>query len=177
MKKILLKHPSEVHEHIEILIDTANEAQMNILELSESCNGLQLLEKMKFEKIGFDPLNVQRQLNLIEQINQTFTYLASFKAVEILFQQHSEASEFILNLGTTTGTDIESKDAGGIAAEVFAATKPSSNNKLKKDINKVSATGMAHKYVFFLCPYIKPGICKEKSTKDVVELNRFAESQ
>jgi len=167
MKTIVLNNLSEVEAHIEALNDTANEAQINILELSETLDGIQLLEEIKFEKIGYDPLDIQRRLNVIEQVNQTFTYLASFRAVEILFQKHPEATKFILNLGTASGTDIESSSCGGIAAEVFSATKPSSNDKLNKDIKKVSATKATHKYVFFLCPGIEAGLYKQKSTKDV----------
>ena len=168
MKTITLHNLFDVEAHIELLNDAANEAQINILEQSESLDGIQLLEKIKFEKIGYDPLNVQRSLNLIEQVNQTFTYLASFRAVGILFQKHPEATKFILNLGTASGTDIESSNCGGIAAEVFSATKPSSNDKLNKDIKKVSATEAAHKYVFFLCPGIEAGLYNKKSINSVV---------
>ena len=168
MKRRLLKNISEVEKHLEMLNESANAAQINILELSETRNGLQLLEEIKYEKIGYDPLNSERELNLIEQVNQTFTYLASFKAVEILFQQHPEVSQFVLNLGTTAGTDIESIDSVGIAAEVFAATRPSSNNKLNKDFEKVKATNKAHKYVFFMCPGIEEGYYLPKSTEEVI---------
>jgi predicted O-linked N-acetylglucosamine transferase (SPINDLY family) len=167
MKKITLKNQAEIDEYIEILNDAANSAQMNILELSEYSEGMQLLEEIKFEKIGYDPLNVERSLNYIEQVNQTFTYLASFKAVEILLRLHPEACEFVLNLATAAGTDNESKDEGGIAAEVFAATSPSNNNKLNKDFEKVSKTNAANKYVFFLCPSIEAGMYHSKSTNEV----------
>lgn len=168
MKTIVLNNLSEVDSHIETLSETANETQINILELSETLDGIQLLEEIKFEKTGYDPLDIQRRLNVIEQVNQTFTYLASFRAAEILFQKHPKATKFILNLGTASGSDIESSNCGGIAAEVFSATKPSSNDKLNKDIKKVSATDAKHKYVFFLCPGIDAGIYKSKSTKDVI---------
>lgn len=167
MKTIILNNASEVEAHLDALNDTAKKTQTSILELSERLDGIQLLEKIKFEKIGCDPLDLQRRLNVIEQINQTFTYLASFKAVEILFKHYPEASEFVLNLGTASGTDIESSCCGGIAAEVFAATTPSSNNKLNKDIEKVCTTEAAHKYVFFLCPGIESGLYNKKSTKEV----------
>lgn len=116
MKKIILKNSTEVTGYIDTIMDAANAAQMHLLELSETRDGIQLLEEMKFEKIGYDPLNTERELNLIEQINQSFTYLASFKAAEILFQRHEGISELLLNLGTMSGPDIESSDAGGIAA-------------------------------------------------------------
>lgn len=168
MKRIVLNNKTEVDAHIEMLFNTANSAQINILELSEPRDGIQLLEKIKFDKIGYDPLNPERTLNLIEQVNQTFTYLASFKAVKILFNLHPDAGAFVLNLGTAAGTDIESASVGGIAAEVFAATRPSSNNKLNKDIEKVGAADAAHKYVFFLCPGIDPGPYQSKSNHGIL---------
>ena len=168
MKTITLNNLSDVENNIKYLSDAANKAKINILELSKTLDGIKLLEEIKFNKIGCDPLNTQRHLNLIEQINQTFTYMASFRAVKILFKKHPEATEFILNLGTASGTDIESASCGGIAAEVFSATKPSSNDKLNKDIKKVSTTKAAHKYVFFLCPDIEAGSYVKKSTKNVM---------
>ena len=110
-----------------------------------------LFSKMKFGGIGFDPLDSKRKLNIVEQINQSFTYLASFYALEILFIEYPELAPFRLNLGTAPGSDIES-ECGELAAEVFAAVAPTSNQKLKKDINKVLETNAKLKFVFFMCP-------------------------
>jgi hypothetical protein len=88
---------------------------------------------------------------LIEQINQTFTYLASIQATRWLFKRHSDAAPFRLNLGTTGGTDIESFD-GSVAAETFASVNPRNNSKLLADIDKVGCTAAVHKYVFYICP-------------------------
>ena len=114
-------------------------------------DALDVLRAVKFEKIGHDPLDPNRPLNLIEQVNQTFTALVSVRAVEYLFDHHPEAAPFRLNLGTAPGYDIESLD-GSLAAEVFAATRPDSNNKLKNDIKKVKKSSARHLYVFFHCP-------------------------
>lgn len=91
------------------------------------------------------------RFNLIEQINQTFTYLASVHATRWLFQYHPDAAPFRLHLGTAGGTDIESRD-GSIAAETFASVNPRNNRKLEKDIDKVGRTAAEHKYVFYICP-------------------------
>lgn len=115
-----------------------------------------LFLKMKFGSIGYDPLNSKRELNIIEQINQSFTYLASFYALEVLFTEYSDLAPFRLNLGTASGSDIES-ECGSLAAEVFAAVYPSSNQKLKKDINKVLKTDAKLKFVFFMCPNFELG--------------------
>ncbi|SLM29188.1 hypothetical protein MTBBW1_1720005 [Desulfamplus magnetovallimortis] len=103
-------------------------------------------------------MDSSRPLNLIEQINQTFTYLASFLGAKILFNKHSGLENINLNLGTQSGSDIESNFDGGIAAEVFSSVSPSNNNKLSNDIKKVGKIEDRHKYVFFLCPDIKEGI-------------------
>jgi hypothetical protein len=168
MKKIILKNSTEVAAYTDIILDAADAAQRHMLALAGTRNGTQLLEAMKFEKIGYDPLDIGRELNLVEQINQSFTYLASFRAAEILFQRHRGISELSLNLGMMAGSDIESSGAGGIAAEVFAATRPKSNRKLSKDTAKVVATDATHKYVFFMCPGIEAGPHKEGSTGDIL---------
>lgn len=82
---------------------------------------------MKFSPVGCDPLDADTPLNLIEQINQTFTYLASAKAVKLLLQLHPELAPFTVNLGTSPGSDIESRTGAALAAEVFAAVNTSNN--------------------------------------------------
>jgi len=147
-----LQKTEDVETYIEDIRSSAEDAQLQLSEISEYSAPLELFSKIKFEQIGFDPLNQQRSLNLIEQVNQTFTYLASFKAAKMLFSWHSGLNELKLNLGTQSGADIESDYDGGICAEVFAAVKPENNNKLKKDIEKVSKSQAAYKYVFVMCP-------------------------
>ncbi|CSC91269.1 Uncharacterised protein [Vibrio cholerae] len=115
-----------------------------------------LFSKMKFGGVGVDPLDSERELNVIEPINQSFTYLASFNAMEVLFKYHSELAPYTLNLGTASGSDIESH-CGTLAAEVFASVTPNNNQKLKKDIDKVAATDAQLKYVFFMCPNFEYG--------------------
>ncbi len=43
---------------------------------------LELLGALKFQPVGSDPLTGE-PLNFVEQLNQTFTTLASFRAVEL----------------------------------------------------------------------------------------------
>lgn len=115
------------------------------------------LFQLKFQQVGCDPMNPSRQLNLIEQLNQTFTYLASFDGAKFLFARHPKVQSLTLNLGTSSGSDIETAEDGGIAAEVFAAVTPQSNRKLVGDIEKVSATDAKHRYVFFMSPEHEAG--------------------
>jgi hypothetical protein len=59
-----------------------------------------------------------------------------------------------VNLGTAAGFDLESVEGGVMAAEVFAATNPRSNDKLRKDLARLAekAADYKHRYVFFSCP-------------------------
>jgi len=152
-----LNNINQAMEYERIIHNSSSKTTQHILELSTSSGSLSLLEQMKFERIGCDPLNPETPWNLIEQINQTFTYLASFKAAALLFKWYPEMESLSLNLGIAGGTDIESSHNGGIAAEVFAATNPSSNQKLQNDITKVRGVAASHKYVFFMCPNIETG--------------------
>jgi hypothetical protein len=130
----------------------ASEGALSALrDLLDGGDAIRLLAAIKFNKIGRDPLHPGRALNLIEQVNQTFTALVSVRAVDYLFAHHPHAAPFRVNLGTARGSDIESLD-GSVAAEVFAATHPASNQKLKKDIAKVRAVPARYRYVFFYCP-------------------------
>jgi len=168
MKQVILHSISDIETHIEDITYAAEQAQLRITEMSENTHAMNFMEKLKFEKMGYDPLNSDRDLNFIEQLNQTFTYLASMKAAEFIFNNHPEISSLTLNLGTAPGSDLETSDCGGIAAEVFAATKPSSNNKLNKDIKKVSETDAKYKYSFFMCPEIEVGEYAQKSPTNVI---------
>jgi hypothetical protein len=89
---------------------------------------------------------------LIEQLNQTFTYLASAQASLLPLRLHPELAPFKLNLGTTSGWDIESTPRGELAAEVFAAVNTSNNRKLAKERARISAASERLKHVFFMCP-------------------------
>ena len=110
-------------------------------------SGLPALALLKFDASGCDPLDEGRPLNFIEQLNQSFTYLATIEGVRWLLQHHPEHAPYHLNLGTAPGSDIVSED-GEVVAETFAATRPQSNRKLEKDIAKVGAVAAQYRYVF-----------------------------
>jgi hypothetical protein len=117
---------------------------------------LDLLTALRFQMVGHDPIS-GKALNMIEQINQTFTILVSLRAVEQLIELHPEADGFRLALGTCSGRDIQSVEPNLVAAEVFSATHPGSNQKLKKDIARLKPDTALHRYVFFAAPNYKPG--------------------
>jgi len=153
--------PTEL-DSIEASAARSAERSLQQLASSSGPEALKALWRMKVEAIGCDPMNAERPLNLIEQLNQTFTYIASARAARILFEKHPGAAPFTLNLGTAAGSDIESEKEGGVAAEVFAAVNTSNNKKLKKDIAKVSATTARFKYVFYMCPGVEKGLKEER---------------
>lgn len=123
---------------------------------------LEVLRQMKFAMIAWHPLDDQ-PLNLIEQINQTWTYLVTLRALPFLFARHPEAGGFQLNLGTASGPDIVSLVPNVVAAEVFAAVHPMNNGKIMKDLRKLAqdCPSASARYVFFAAP----GYKHERHTK------------
>jgi hypothetical protein len=110
---------------------------------------LAALALLKFDRAGCDPLDAARSLNFIEQLNQTFTYLATIQGARWLLEHHPEHAPYVLNLGTSPGSDICSQD-GCVIAETFAATHPDSNRKIAKDIAKAKRASASRKFVFYL---------------------------
>ncbi len=123
-----------------------------------SSEPLEALYRFKFNKFGYRPLD-KRCLNLIEQLNQTFTILTTLAAVRHLFKDFLLNGGLRLNLGPTRGWDIESIVGDDLNAEVFAAVKPSNGGKLKKDIDKLYKDSKAkNRYVVFYAHSIQtPG--------------------
>lgn len=141
-----------------------------LLQISSEINSnssKMLFSKMKFGGIGFDPLDSKRELNIVEQVNQSFTYLSSFYALEMPFTEYPKLAPFRLNLGTASGSDIES-ECGELAAEVFAAVAPTNNQQLRKDINKVLEINAKLKFVFFICPNFELGRRPQFERDDVI---------
>lgn len=160
-KQIKISSKSEVECYRSKLVESSIQTRKRLLDMARDNEGINFLIKVRFDKVGCDPLCKERYLNIVEQLNQTFTYLASFLAVERLLDEHPEAIPFTLNLGTSAGSDIRSSGEGEIVAEVFSAINRNNNQKLNKDIKKVSEKKATHKYVFFMCPGQMEG--KQKS--------------
>lgn len=139
-------------DEIEMLAKASASRALSQISALASSDALSVLWEMKTGALGCDPLDAEAPLNLIEQLNQTFTYIASARAAKILLARHPELAPFQLDLGTSPGPDIESRTGRGVSAEVFAAVTPANNRKLHRDIQKVLATDAAWKYAFFMCP-------------------------
>jgi hypothetical protein len=157
MKVRAVRTENDVDQLVELVTQSAERALIQIAKAGAGAQGLQALWSMKFQPIGCDPLDADAPLNLIEQLNQTFTYLASARALKLLIGLHPELAPFTANLGTSPGSDIESSCGEGLAAEAFAAVNTSNNRKLARDIEKVSKTSARYKYVFFMCPGYEEG--------------------
>jgi hypothetical protein len=172
-KKCLSLSPDGIRENLDLLSKSAASTLENIRKIigTDNRSPLDILQLLKFNQVGCDPLDANIKLNLIEQLNQTFTYMASFLAAEYIFENHELAEKIItLNLGTKAGSDIESSDKS-IVGEVFATTNIRNNDKLNKDIAKVKAVESAkHRYVFFIAPSIKRGCYSYKPKK--IDLDR-----
>jgi hypothetical protein len=130
-----------------------------------------LLRKLRFDTVGHDPLTGE-PLNVVEQLNQTFTILATLRAVERLIDLHPGAGGFRLALSTSSGTDIASVVPNLVAAEVFAATSPTSNQKLKKDVDRLVSVRAAHRYVFFAAPGFPAG--RQKCLETTPDIQVYA---
>jgi hypothetical protein len=151
LKQRLVRSLDDLVTLEQAVLASAQASLSKLQDLLGRDGGLSALAALKFGEAGCDPLDSSRSLNLVEQLNQSFTYLASIAATAWLFEHHPDNAPFILNLGTAPGSDIVSQD-GTIAAETFAATHPGSNRKLEKDVAKVRVMDAVHKYVFFLSP-------------------------
>lgn len=112
---------------------------------------MELLKSLRFQTVGHDPLT-GGPLNVIEQLNQTFTLLVTLRAIKWLVNLHPDAGGFRLAPGASSGRDIESVVPRLVAAEVFSATRPTSNQKLKKDIARLQADPAEYRYIFFAAP-------------------------
>lgn len=114
------------------------------------------LARLKFDRLGCDPLDVNDSQNLAEQIDQQATYEAAASALEFLMKRHPGKVWDFAPGAHGAGHDVASTD-GQVVAEVFAAVDPSNNQKLSKDLRKVGAATAEHRYVFFRSPGHKAG--------------------
>lgn len=124
----------------------------------QSGDPLDLLRRMKFEAIGFHPIE-GHALNIIEQINQTWTYAVALSAARRLLELHPEAGGYRLAPGAHAALelDIMSESAGLVGAETFATVDPRNNCKLEQDLRKLAVRTERHRYVFFMSPSF-PGV-------------------
>ena len=143
----------ETKHWIDKLETSAEVSMLSIANLAADNDAMSFLYECKFHENGFDPLDSTKPLNFVEQLNQTFTYLASFKGAEFIFSKHIDVKSLTLNLGTSKGFDIEGSEGDTVTAEVFASVNPDNNSKLLRDIFRVATAKTKFKYVFFMATY------------------------
>lgn len=167
---ITLSTDAEVQTALERINESAARAQSALSKLPTS--PLQALEKIKFVPIGSHPLE-DRPLNIIEQVNQTFTYLVAVKAAGLLIKWHPGAQGFRLMPGAhaPAGTlDMESIEPRLVGAETFAAVRPENNRKLARDLSKLALRPERHRYVFFMSPAYPKTIRLPEKERDGVQV-------
>lgn len=81
-RSVQISSKADITRHIEQCRVAAEATKTKLLEIAATKDALALLYQMKFCQVGCDPLDHLRPLNLIEQLNQIFTYVASFRAAE-----------------------------------------------------------------------------------------------
>ncbi len=132
-------------------------------------DGMEAFYRIKFDDCGYHPLE-DRRLDFIEQLNQTFTIIASLAAAEKLMKWFPNCGGLRLNLGASSGRDIESICPDVVEAEVFAVKNPKNNGKLKKDIERLTKSSAAKRYVFFFSPSCEAGPQPDLQVDSKVEI-------
>jgi hypothetical protein len=152
---VLVQTTADIERHLAALRAAAANAQ-KWLGL-QTGDPLRILRCMKFETVGFHPVDGTAP-DLIEQVNQTWTYAVAMAAAGRLLELHPDAGGFNLAPGAhaSQALDIMSVRERLVGAEIFAAVDPRNNRKLEKDLLKLSARPERHRYVFFMSP-LYPG--------------------
>jgi hypothetical protein len=148
---MLIRSLEDIDRHLDKIRKAAADTQAWIA--AQTGNPLDLLRRMKFETIGFHPIE-GHALNLVEQINQTWSYLVALAAVRQLLVLHPDIGGYRLAPGAHASIplDIMSEVEGIVGGETFAAVDPRNNDKLAMDLAKMAMRQEEFRYVFFMSP-------------------------
>jgi hypothetical protein len=148
---MLVRNTQDIDRYLGLISQAA--ADVRAWFASQTGDPLDMLRQMKFEPIGFHPIE-GHALNLVEQINQTWTYAVALAAARQLLVLHPEAGGYKLAPGAYASAplDIMSEAEGLVGAETFAAVDPRNNRKLALDLAKMAARPEQHRYIFFFSP-------------------------
>ena len=121
-------------------------------------NPMEAMFTLKFEEFGRHHLEA-RTLNIIEQLNQSFTVMASLAAAEYLLDRFGNFGGLQLNPGTRRGRDIQSLNPQNVTieAEVFTCGRSYFRRKLRNDTERFIGANAEHCFVFFYCPILYQG--------------------
>ena len=148
---MIIEHKSQLKEKRKEIKEQARRVLTKLNELNG--DPLNALYELKFTDFGFDPLN-GTQLNLIEQLNQSFHALAVFAATEIIFDEFKDCGILYLSPQVDGGPDIKTGGPNVVAAEVFATVSFENNTKLYDDAKRLKekAKEAHHRFVCFFDP-------------------------
>ncbi len=171
MSSLSINHPQQVDEALAQVREAAKNAHAWIA--AQSSDPMTFLKSVKFERHGYHPIDNDRKLNLIEQINQTFTYAVALEATRLLLAWHPEAEGFRLAPGATMSQklDVMSQKTGLVGAETFAATSPTGNRKMDKDMAKMlTHPEFTYRYIFFASPKFNETARRERFERSGVQV-------
>ena len=154
-RQVVIKSTEDLDRLEQSIIDAVQVTTTVLRTMLATADGLATFAQLKFTNAGRDPLEPERPLNVIEQLNQTFTCLASVAGARWLVEKHPECLPAVLNLGTASGYDIQSI-CGRFVAETFAVTHPASNDKLQKDVRRMQNAEAENRFIFYLSPDTTP---------------------
>jgi hypothetical protein len=148
---MVVRNVQDVDRYLGLVRDAA--AKIHLWIAAQTGDPLDMLRRMKFETVGFHPIQ-GHPLNLVEQINQTWTYVVALAAARHLLEMHPDARGYLLAPGADAAIelDIMSQAPGLVGAETFAAVDPRNNKKLMTDLLKLAARTEEHRYLFFMSP-------------------------
>jgi hypothetical protein len=132
-----VRAPSDIDDLMKVIRSSAARAQ-NWLSV-QTGDSLDFFRQMKYEAVGFHPIE-DRKINLVEQINQTWTFVAALAGARQLFKLHPNIGGFHLAPGAHASLDLDimSEVEGMVGAEAFAAVTPRNNQKLVGDMTKLA---------------------------------------
>lgn len=168
-KYLIVRSRADVERHLDLIRASAARAQEWVV--AHRGDPLDLLRQLKFHEVGFHPVE-DRQLNFMEQLNQTWTYAVALEAARKLLELHPEAGGFNVSPGAhmSIPLDIMSIEPGMVGAETFAVTKPTSNDKLNKDLRKLAERPELRRYIFFSAPGFNETARLPRYERDGVEV-------
>ncbi|MBB4183914.1 hypothetical protein GGE07_000527 [Sinorhizobium terangae] len=118
-------------EDVDLLLARVTASATQVRQWINAFTGepLEFLRRLKFEAVGYHPIG-HHPLNIIEQVNQTWTYATALLAARQLFALHPEAGGYHLAPGAHASQplDIMSEVEGLVGAETFAAVTPRNNH-------------------------------------------------
>jgi hypothetical protein len=169
-KQIVIVNPKEIRMYENRIIANTRIAIASLQDQLRTLEGIEALRLMKFTKCGGDPFTGEH-LNLVEQINQTFTYLVCLEAVRVIMERHPDRdTPYVVSFGSKGGFDVMTKD-GSIVCDCFASVRPDRHGQLIREVRKVSGYSDAkYKYVVFYAVEKKPALLQRIQVKypDVV---------